>query len=90
MVSELAFSIVLLVGAGLLLRSFWRVLEVRPGFNPDHLTTVQIWIPISNNPANDPYNVEEKRADFLLEVYRRVSALPGVESASISGTTLCP
>jgi predicted permease len=89
-VSEVALSIVLLAGAGLLLRSFWRVLEVRPGFNPSHLTTVQIWIPISNNPANDPYSVEEKRADFLLEVFRRVSALPGVEQASISGNDTLP
>jgi predicted permease len=89
-VSEIALSIVLLAGAGLLLRSFWNVLEVRPGFNPSHLTTVQIWIPISNNPANDPYSVEEKRADFLLEVSRRVSALPGVEQASISGNDTLP
>jgi predicted permease len=89
-VSEVALSIVLLAGAGLLLRSFWRVLEVRPGFNPAYLTTVQIWIPISNNPANDPYSIEEKRADFLLEVSRRVSALPGVQQASISGNDTLP
>ena len=89
-VSEVALSIVLLAGAGLLLRSFWHVLEVRPGFNPSHLTTVQIWIPISNDPTNDPYSIEEKRADFLLEVFRRVSALPGVEQASISGNDTLP
>jgi predicted permease len=89
-VSEVALSIILLSGAGLLLRSFWRVLEVRPGFNPDHLTTVQIWIPQSNDPAKDPYSVEEKRADFFLEVYRRVSALPGVQRASISGNDTLP
>ncbi len=63
---------------------------MRPGFNPDHLTTVQIWIPQSNDPAKDPYSVEEKRADFLLEVYRRVSALPGVQRASISGNDTLP
>jgi putative ABC transport system permease protein len=89
-VSEVALSIVLLAGAGLLLRSFWRVLEVRPGFNPSHLATVQIWIPISNNPATDPYSIEEKRAAFLLEVFRRISALPGVEQASISGNDTLP
>ena len=89
-VSEVALSIVLLAGAGLLLRSFWHVLQVRPGFNPSHLTTVQIWIPQSNNPANDPYSVEEKRANFLLEVSRRVSALSGVEQASISGNDTLP
>jgi putative ABC transport system permease protein len=89
-VSEVALSIVLLAGTGLLLRSFWRVLEVRPGFNPAHLTTVQIWIPISNNPASDPYSVEEKRADFLLKVFQRVSTLPGVEQVSISGNDTLP
>jgi predicted permease len=89
-VSEVALSIVLLAGAGLLLRSFWRVLEVRPGFNPDHLATVQIWIPISNNPATDPYSIEEKRAAFLLELLRRISGLPGVEQASISGNDTLP
>ena len=90
MVSEIALSIVLLAGAGLLLRSFWRVLEVRPGFNPKGLTTVQIWIPQSNDPAKDPYSVEEKRADFLLEISRRVSALPGVRDVSISGNDTLP
>jgi putative ABC transport system permease protein len=89
-VSEVALSIVLLVGAGLLFRSFSRVLQVRPGFNPDHLATVQIWIPQSNNPATDPYSVEEKRADFLLDLDRRVSALPGVKLASISGNDTLP
>lgn len=89
-ISQVALTIVLLVGAGLLLRSFWRVLEVRPGFNPEHLSTLQIWIPISNNPSTDPYSVEEKRADFLLNVSRRVSALPGVEQASVSGNDTLP
>jgi putative ABC transport system permease protein len=89
-VLEIAFSIVLLAGAGLLLRSFWRVLEVRPGFNPSHLTTVQIWMPVSNNPANDPYALDEKRAAFLQEVFRRVSALPGVEQLTISGNDTLP
>ncbi len=88
--SEIALSIVLLAGAGLLLRSFWRVLEVRPGFNPSHLTTAQIWIPISNNAAADPYSQEENRSAFLQEVYRRVSVLPGVERASIAGNDTLP
>jgi predicted permease len=89
-IAEVAFSIVLLSGAGLLLRSFWHVLKVNPGFNPDHLTTVQIWIPQSNNPATDPFSVEEKRADFLLEVSRRVATIPGVEKSSISGNDTLP
>jgi putative ABC transport system permease protein len=89
-VSELAFSLVLLAGAGLLLRSFWRVLEVRPGFNPSHLITAQIWIPVSNNPDTDPYAPEGKRAAFLMEVFRRVSVLPGVEQSAIAGNDTLP
>jgi predicted permease len=89
-VSEVALSIILLAGAGLLLRSFWRVLEVRPGFNPSHLTTVQIWIPQPNNPDMDPYGLMEKRAAFLTEVYRRVATLPGVEESAIAGNDTLP
>jgi len=89
-IAEVALSIVLLAGAGLLLRSFWHVLQVNPGFNPEHLTTVQIWIPQSNNPVTDPFSVEEKRAEFLLEVSRRVAAIPGVEHSSISGNDTLP
>jgi putative ABC transport system permease protein len=89
-VLEVALSIILLAGTALLLRSFWRVLEVRPGFNPSHLTTVQIWIPQPNDPGTDPYSVVEKRADFLLEVARRVATLPGVEQASLSGNDTLP
>jgi putative ABC transport system permease protein len=89
-VSEVAFSMILLAGAGLLLRSFWHVLEVRPGYNPSHLTTAQIWIPVSNNPDKDPYAAEDKRAAFLMEIYRRVSVLPGVEQSSIAGNDTLP
>jgi putative ABC transport system permease protein len=89
-VSEVALSIILLAGAGLLLRSFWRVLQVRPGFNPSHLTTVQIWIPQPNNPNMDPYGPMEKRAAFLMEVYRRVATLPGVEESAIAGNDTLP
>ena len=89
-VSEVALSIVLLAGAGLLLRSFWRVLQVRPGFNPSHLTTVQIWIPQPNNPDADPYTQMDKRSAFLTEVYRRVAALPGLEQSAIAGNDTLP
>jgi predicted permease len=89
-VSEVALSIILLAGAGLLLRSFWRVLQVRPGFNPSHLMTMQIWIPQPNNPDMDPYGPMEKRAAFLMEVYRRVATLPGVEESAIAGNDTLP
>jgi predicted permease len=80
--SEIALSLVLLIGAGLLLRSFRQLLEVHPGFNPHHVLTAQIWLPIPNDPAADPYHAYEKRAGFLREVVRRVSAIPGIEMAA--------
>jgi len=54
-VSEFALSLVLLVSAGLLLRSFWKVLQVEPGFNSDNLVTAQFWLPVPNDPNNNPY-----------------------------------
>lgn len=83
--SEVALSLVLLVGAGLFLRSFWQLLQVRPGFNPHQVVTTQIWMAVPNDPTTDPYRPVPKRAAFLREVLRRVSSLPGVESASIGG-----
>ena len=87
-VCEFALSLVLLVGAGLLLRSFWNVLEVQPGFNPDHVISALLWLPVPNDPTQNPYLKPEKRSAFVREVLRRVNALPGVEQAAIgSGNT---
>jgi predicted permease len=80
---EIALSLVLLIGAGLLLRSFWRLLEVSPGFEPHHLVTARIWIAYPNDLSKNPYRTTEARAAFLHEVLRRVSALPGVEEAAL-------
>jgi putative ABC transport system permease protein len=49
--SEIALSLVLLIGAGLLLRSFWHLIEVRPGFDPHHVVTEKIWLPVPNDAA---------------------------------------
>jgi putative ABC transport system permease protein len=84
-VSEFALSLVLMVGAGVLLRSFWNVLQVQPGFDPSHLVSARLWLPIPNDPTQNPYLKQEKRSEFVREVQRRVSALPGVESAAVGG-----
>ena len=80
---EIALSLVLLIGAGLLLRSFWHLLEVRPGFEPHHLVTAKIWIAYPNDISQNPYRTVEARGAFLREILRRVSALPGVEEAAL-------
>jgi predicted permease len=88
--SEIALSLVLLIGAGLLLRSFWHLLEVRPGFEPHHLITAKIWLAVPNDPLEDPYRLPEKRAAFHQEILRRVSALPGVEQAALGNAASLP
>ena len=88
--SEIALSLVLLIGAGLLFRSFWQLLEVRPGFDPHHVTTAKIWLAVPNDPQNDPYFTIEKRAAFHQEILRRISALPGVEQAAIGSPPSAP
>jgi macrolide transport system ATP-binding/permease protein len=81
-VVELAIAVVLLVGAGLLGKSFYKLLHVDLGFQPDHLATLQIVLPQSTYPK-DPDQVTASR-----EILRRVSSLPGVRSAGL--TTVLP
>lgn len=75
-ISEVALACVLLVGAGLLLRSFLRVLDVDLGFQPSHAAAIKM-------DYNDGGSTDKRNAIFE-EAIRRVSALPGVESAGIS------
>ena len=75
-VTEIALACVLLVGAGLLLRSFLRVLDVDLGFQPARAGTISFDSDDGGNPA--------KRAAIWQEVVRRASTIPGVEAAGIS------
>lgn len=89
-VTEFALSLVLLVAAGLLLRSFWDLLNVRPGFNPQDVTVVRSWLPVPNDPATDIYGTIAQEAPFLREVLRRASTLSGVEEAAIGDAAAVP
>jgi putative ABC transport system permease protein len=77
MVMEVALAIVLLAGAGLLIRSFVKLLEVNPGYRPDNLLTAQVTTPALSHEESG------RRNAFYREVLQRVSALPGVESAGV-------
>lgn len=77
-VMELAIAVVLLSGAGLLAKSFYRLLHVPLGFDPDHLATLRVMIPVTAYSNND------QTLALYGEIMRRVSNLPGVESAGAS------
>ena len=75
-VIEVALAVLLLIGAGLLMRSFGRLRSVSPGFEPAGLLTARI--PMAGGRNATP----ERRAAFFRQVVERVSTLPGVESAT--------
>lgn len=80
-VAEVALAMVLTVGGGLLLRSFVSVMNVKPGFNPEQLLTMQVAVP-------SRYSGPEAILTFYDELERRLRALPGV--SAVGGTTRLP
>jgi putative ABC transport system permease protein len=77
-VAEFALAIVLLVGAGLLVRSWWYVNSIDPGFRPDRILVMELSSPTSfSRPA--------QRTDLFNRVLEEIQAVPGVESAGIIG-----
>src|SRR5205823_4355244 len=79
-VGQVAFTFVLLVGAGLLLASFRKVLAVDPGFDLDRVLTASVVLPRSR------YADDNARRVFTEEAVRRVRALPGVTAAGATDT----
>jgi putative ABC transport system permease protein len=77
-VGQVALSLLLFIGAGLLLRSFVRLLHTDPGFDPENVITMDVSLPTVK------YAKPEQQIAFFDEVLRRVSALPGVRSDAIS------
>jgi putative ABC transport system permease protein len=75
LIAEVSLSVVLLVGAGLLLTSFARLQRVDPGFRPDGIFTAQLVLP----PVD-----REKLVAFYEQFYQRLSALPGATSAALT------
>ncbi len=84
MVSQLAFAVVLMVGAGLLLETLRDLLRQNPGFNPSQVVTANIYLPNPNNPQLDPYHTFAQQIPFNRELLRRANAIPGVELAAIT------
>jgi putative ABC transport system permease protein len=89
-ISELALSLVLMVAAGLLLRSFWDLFKVQPGFNPDRVMAIQTWLPVPNDPMTDIYRTATQESVLLREILRRNRALPGVEETAVGNLASLP
>jgi putative ABC transport system permease protein len=77
-VVELAVALVLLVGAGLLIKTFWKLRSVEPGFNPDHVVTMRVELPETRYKEIPP------QTRFRKQVLAGMNSLPGVQAAMIS------
>jgi putative ABC transport system permease protein len=77
-VGQVALSLMLLIGGGLLVRSFSRLLRVEPGFDPQNVLTMNVSLPTVK------YSDSQKQVAFFDELLRRVSTTPGVRQAAIS------
>ena len=75
-VVEVALALVLLVGAGLMTRSFTRLLQVDPGFEPDHVVSAQVFLPTTR------YRERHRLVQFYEDVIGRLRSAPGVTGAS--------
>jgi putative ABC transport system permease protein len=74
-ISEIAFSLLLVTGAGLAIRSFYRLLRVDPGFRTDHILTMRMTLPSLTYPKGPVI------PQFFNQLLGRIRAMPGVESA---------
>jgi putative ABC transport system permease protein len=85
-VSEVALSLVLLVGAGLMVRSFLKLRDVDPGFRPDHALMLRVSLPVPDSNVSDADRT--RFAGFYDRAVNRLRQLPGVTAAG--GCTLIP
>ena len=80
-VGEVALALLLLVGAGLLVRSLLHLLEVDLGYRPGPVLTARVWLPQPNLPESGPYFKQPARLRLLRDVLDRLEARPTVERA---------
>jgi putative ABC transport system permease protein len=81
-IAEMALALALLLGAGLMIKSFWRLQQVDPGFNPENLLTIHVSVPY------DKYPDLARTSSFYDRIIERLKRLPGVEA--VGGVTALP
>jgi putative ABC transport system permease protein len=77
-VVELAIALILLMGAGLLIKTFWILRSIEPGFNPDHLLTMRVELPEAR------YTEVDKQTRFRTQALANINSLSGVQAALVS------
>ena len=87
-VAEFALAVVLLVGAGLLVRTFWRLHRVATGFDARQVTTASLWLPQPDIREQGRYNENAQQAALYAKVLDRLRSVPGVAQAA--GATRVP
>jgi putative ABC transport system permease protein len=81
-ICEMTLAAVLVIGSGLVMKSFLRLLNASPGFNPDHLITVNMKLP--NDAANSPYSEPKGQITVYQRFLDRIRQVPGTESAAVT------
>ncbi|MFN7944020.1 MAG: ABC transporter permease [Blastocatellia bacterium] len=81
-VAELALALILLAGAGLLIKSFWQLRTIQPGFNPNNLLTLRLELPEAR------YREIEKQTQFRRALLESLSTVPGIQAAMVSEVPL--
>jgi putative ABC transport system permease protein len=82
-VAQMALALALLVGAGLMIRSFLRLQTTDPGFNPQNLLTMRLLLVTGKYPMSEKVgDYRRKAVEFFQEAVRRIEAVPGVQQAS--------
>jgi putative ABC transport system permease protein len=89
-VTEFALSVVIMIAAGLLLRSFWNLMGAHLGFNPQSAMVVRTWLPVPNDPRTDIYGTPAQEAPLIREILRRGRTLPGVKEVAVGSLESLP
>jgi putative ABC transport system permease protein len=89
-IAEFALALVLMIAASLLLRSFWDLLNVRVGFNPENVMSVRTRMPYPNDVKIDKYATAAQEAPFIRQLLDRCRSLPGVEETALGDPASIP
>ena len=89
-IAELALSVVLVTAAGLLVRSFWRLLDAPLGFDPRNITVLHTRLPYPNDPKEDLYPTVGAEETLVRELIRRSATIAGVTDVAIGSGAAVP